>query len=183
VGDFQVKAAKAPSAIGDGLREMMLTALHRSGYFIVVERMGVLDLVAEQRLADPAVKAPGRMDVADIMVYGIVSEFEPEAGGFGYTNLLPQAGLIVRQSSKFAEMAIDIRAVDVTTGRVLAAQRIPGSAQTFSGGLGGVIGGVGLPVGLAAYRDTPMELAIRDCIQKAALFVANNIPEDYFSHR
>jgi curli biogenesis system outer membrane secretion channel CsgG len=44
VGDFQVKAAKANQQIGDGLREMFLTSLHQSGYFNVVERMGIQGL-------------------------------------------------------------------------------------------------------------------------------------------
>jgi curli biogenesis system outer membrane secretion channel CsgG len=175
VGDFSVRAAKASAVIGEGLRDLMMGALQQSGYFHVVDR-GNTPLSGRSNHA-------ARPEVTDIMVYGIVSEFEPEAGGFGYSNFLPQAGLIVRQSSSYAELAIDIRAVDVTTGRVLVAQRIPGSAQTFSAGLGGSISGVSLPVSLNAYRGTPMEQAIRDCIEKAAFFVANNIPDRYFSYR
>ena len=190
VGDFQVKAAKATQQIGDGLREMFLTSLHESNYFNVVERMGIQDLAAEQILsrsgmAGPRVALPaGQMDVADIMVYGVVSEFEPEAGGMAFSNFLPQMGMSVRQSTKFSEMAIDVRAVDVRTGRVLVAQRIPGTAQSYSAGLGGRIsaGGLSMPVGLGAFRNTPMELAIRDCIQKATYFVINQIPQDYFRH-
>ncbi len=188
VGDFQVKAAKANQQIGDGLREMFLTALHQSGYFNVVERMGIQDIAAEQALsrsgmADSGAALPGgQMEVADIMVYGVVSEFEPEAGGLSFSNFLPQMGFAVRQSSKFSEMAIDVRAVDVRTGRVLVAKRIPGTAQAYSGGLGASlgIGGISMPVSLGTFRNTPMELAIRDCIQKATYFVINQIPQEYF---
>lgn len=190
VGDFQVKAAKANQLIGDGLREMFMTSLHRSGYFNVVERMDIQGLAAEQalsrsELADSRSGVPsGGMDVAEIMVYGVVSEFEPEAGGVSFSNFLPQLGMAVRQSSKFSEMAIDVRAVEVRTGRVLVAQRIPGTAQSYGGGLGMGIafGGFSMPVSLSAYRGTPMELAIRDCIQKATYFVINQTPESYYRH-
>jgi curli biogenesis system outer membrane secretion channel CsgG/lipoprotein NlpI len=190
VGDFQVKAAKANQQIGDGLREVFQTSLDQSGYFNVVERMRIQDIAAEQTLdssqeASPSSAPPrGKMDVADIMVYGVVSEFEPEAGGMAFSNFLPQMGLAVRQSTKFSEMAIDVRAVDVRTGRVLVAQRIPGTAQAYSAGVGAHLsaGGFSMPVGLNAYRNTPMELAIRDCIQKATYFVINQTPQEYFRH-
>jgi|GEM_PF-835918 len=190
VGDFQVKAAKASQQIGDGLREMFLTSLHESGYFNVVERMDIQGLAAEQALsrsgmAGHAGAMPGgEMDVADIMVYGVVSEFEPEAGGMAYSSFIPQMGMAVRQSTKFSEMAIDVRAVEVRSGRVLVAQRIPGTAHAYSAGLGVRIsaGGISMPVGLGAYRNTPMEWAIRDCIQKATYFVINQLPQDYFRH-
>ena len=45
----------------------------------------------------------------------------------------------------------------------------------------GAVGG--MPVGLNAYRNTPMEVAIRDCIQKSVMYVAGNIPEVYFRHQ
>lgn len=190
VGDFQVKAAKANQQIGDGLREMFLTSLHQSGYFNVVERMDIQGLAAEQALSrsgmagQGAALPGGQMDVADIMVYGVVSEFEPEAGGMAYSSFMPQMGMSVRQSTKFSEMAIDVRAVEVRSGRVLVAQRIPGTAQAYSAGLGVRIsaGGMSMPVGLGAYRNTPMEWAIRDCIQKATYFVINQVPQDYFRH-
>lgn len=190
VGDFQVKAAKANQQIGDGLREMFMTSLHQSGYFNVVERMGIQDLAAEQAMSrssmvgQAAAMPGGQMDVADIMVYGVVSEFEPEAGGMAFSNFLPRIGISVRQSTKFSEMAIDVRAVDVRSGRVLVAQRIPGTAQAYSAGLGARIsaGGLSMPVGLGAFHNTPMELAIRDCIQKATYFVINQVPQDYFRH-
>lgn len=45
----------------------------------------------------------------------------------------------------------------------------------------GAVGG--MPVGLDAYLNTPMEVAIRDCIQKSVMYVASNIPEVYFRHQ
>ena len=125
------------------------------------------------------------MDVAEVMIYGVVSEFEPEARGLAFTNFIPQAGMAISQRSNVAEMAIDVRAVDVRTGRVLVAKTIPGSAQSFAGSVSGAIpmGNLSMPVGLGGFRNTPMEWAIRDCIEKATYFVVNNIPRHYFRHR
>jgi hypothetical protein len=87
----------------------------------------------------------GQMDVADIMVYGVVSEFEPEAGGMAFSSFMPRMGMSVRQSTKFSEMAIDVRAVEVRSGRVLVAQRIPGTAHSYSAGVGARISAGAFP--------------------------------------
>ena len=190
VGDFQVKAAKATTEIGDGLREMLHTALHNSGYFIVVERMDIQGLAAEQALSrsrmartDSALPE-GRMDVAEIMVYAAVTEFEPEAKSANWFNVIPKAPLAISQKYNEAHMALDMRVVEVASGRVLATQRIPGLAISMQASLSTVLPGtrVGIPVSLSMYRSTPMELAIRDCIQKSVMYVINNTPEDYYSH-
>lgn len=191
VGDFQVKAAKATTEIGDGLREMLHTALHNSGYFIVVERMDLKGLAAEQtlshsRMARPESALPeSRMDIAEIMVYAAVTEFEPQAKSANWVNVMPRMPLAVSQNYNESHMALDMRVVDVASGRVLATQRIPGLAIAMRASLSTVIPGtpLGIPVGLSVYRNTPMELAIRDCIQKAVMYVINNTPEDYYRHR
>jgi curli biogenesis system outer membrane secretion channel CsgG len=191
VGDFQVKAANAGQYIGDGLREMFLTALHKSGYFIALERMDIQGVAAEQALShspmarkESALPA-GQMDVADIAVYGAVTEFEPEAKGFAYPFFFGSLPMTGGQAYRESHMAIDIRVVEVQTGRLLGAQRIPGIAMAMKTDIGAAIplGGINLPASLSVYKNTPMEEAIRDCIQKATIFAVNNIPEAYFRHR
>ncbi len=192
VGDFQVKAAAATRAIGDGLREMLVTALHNTGAVTVVERIDLPGVAAEQALSRSPMAASGAvvpeaaMDVAQVYVYGAVTEFEPQAGGSSFytpgTDKLPVG---VSTQIAFSTMAIDVRLVDVATGKVLAATRVPGAARAARGSVGVAVtaGGLSLPVGLEAYRSTPMEEAIRDCIQKAALYVVNNVPEAYLGGR
>ncbi len=191
VGDVQVKAAGATAAIGDGLREMLHTALHGSGYFIVVERMDLAGIAAEQALSRSTQARldgglpEGRMDVAEVMVYAAVTEFEPEAKGASWVNFMPGVPLAVSQQYNEAHMALDVRVVDVASGRVLATQRVPGLAIATQGSVSVLVSGAvgGMPVGLNAYRNTPMEVAIRDCIQKSVMYVAGNIPEVYFRHQ
>jgi len=191
VGDFQVKAAKATPYIGDGLREMLLTALHRSGYFIVVERMDIQGIAAEQALSrstmarpDQAIPAAG-MDVADLLIYGAVTEFEAEAGGSDF-------GLGAGGSTPFSfgaggkqsHMAIDIRVADVRSGRLVLAKRFVGRADASRASLGvsPLVGGRNVPFSFGGFRNTPMERAIRDCVVQATQYVANNLPRDYFRH-
>ncbi len=186
VGGFEVKAAKASSAVGDGLREMMVTALHNSGYFVVVERINLKDLTegafAAGRAGDPTSVG---LDVAELVVFAAITEFEPTAGGSSFMNFMPGVPLAVGAQISYAELALDMRVVDVATGRVLAAQRVPGMARSARGTISAVIplGAIGVPAGLEMYRGTPMEWAVRDCIHKASLSIANTVPLEYFRHR
>ncbi len=191
VGDFQVKAANAGQYIGDGLREMLVTALHGNGNFIVLERMDLKGLAAEQalsrsRMARPGEALPeGQMDVAEIMVYGAVTEFEPEARGGGLNVGLGNIPLTLGVQSKAAHMAIDMRVVDVASGRVLATGRVSGEAQSAQASIGANISarGTSIPVTLGGFQNTPMEQAIRECIGGATAYVVNNTPPQYFRHR
>ena len=190
VGGFEIKAAKAAGAIGDGLREMLVTALHQNGYFRVVERDDLRGLRAEQDLSrSPLARGgsamPQRMDVADIMVFGAVTEFEPAAGGSSFMS--PVMGLPLAMGARitWSEMALDVRVVDVRTGRVLGAERIPGMARFAQATIAGAVpmGPVSIPASLSVYRNTPMEFAIRDCLRKVGYFVINSIDDEYFRHQ
>ena len=190
VGGFEVKAAKANGVIGDSLREMLISELHESGYFIVVERDDLRGVMAEgdlsrSALAPTGAALPERMEVADIMVFGAVTEFEPKAGGSSWATPVMGAPLAIGTKISWAQMALDIRVVDVRSARVLGALRIPGVARSVQGTVGGALplGPVGVPAGLGVYRGTPMEIAIRDCLHKSAYFVVNSIDEHYFHNR
>lgn len=191
IGDFRVKAATANQAIGDGLREMLLTALYRSGNYIVVERMDIQGLAAEQALSRSRMAREGsavpdqQMDVADVMVYGAVTEFEGAAKGSGFQVGVPRLPLSLGHESSTAHMAIDVRVVDVASGRVLGAQRIVGDAKSSQTGMSGTptVRGVGIPASLGVFSNTPMEQAIRSCVDKAAAYVSATVPAGYFRHR
>lgn len=191
VGDFQVKAAGAGQFIGDGMREMLVTTLHNSGNYVVVERMDLPRLAAEQALSRSRMARPGaaigesQMDVAEIMVYAAVTEFESEAKGGGVQLGIPNLPLNLGRQTKTAHMAIDMRVVDVATGRLIAAQRISGEAKSSQTSVGTIlsVGGTSIPTSLGAFKNTPMEQAIRECIQKATAYITSNTPQQYFRHQ
>lgn len=190
VGDFTVKARGATLWIGDALREMMETALFESKRFNVLDRLDMSGLTAEQKLSytklarPDAPKLGGQLDVAELLVYGTVSEFEEEAMGAGAQAEMNNMPATASVDGKIAHMAIDIRVVDAATGRLVAARRIKGDAASGQA-LGGFKVGGGsseTPIGLGAYANTPMELAIRDCIYRSVIYMTEYIPGKYFRY-
>jgi curli biogenesis system outer membrane secretion channel CsgG len=190
VGGFEVKARGATTYIGDGLREMLETALFESRRFNVLDRLDPKGLTAEQMLSYSKMAREGspklgrQMGVGEIMIYGTVTEFEAQASGAGVKaemNRLP--GKASAEASK-AHMAIDVRVVDAASGVVVAARRIAGSALSGEAAVGTTIGGgtTEMPISLGAYANTPMELAIRDCIYRSVIYACNSVPKDYFKH-
>lgn len=190
VGDFTVKARGATQHIGDGLREMLESALFESLRFNVLDRLDPEGLKAEQQLSYSKMAKPGapklgaQMEVAELMIYGTVTEFEADAKGAGLNVSAPNVPVTASAAGKSAHMAIDIRVVDVASGRVVAAKRIAGSAASFKASAGTVFGtGQGaIPVSLGAYANTPMELAIRDCIYRSVIYACHGLPPGYFRH-
>lgn len=191
VGDFQVKAAGAGQFIGDGLREMLVTTLHNSGQYVVVERMDLQGLAAEQalsrsRMARAGAAVPeGQMEVAEVMIYGAVTEFESDERGGGVQFGIGKLPLNVGRQTKTAHMAIDMRLVDVASGRLITAQRIASEASSSQTTLGTTlsVSGVSIPTSLGAFKNTPMEQAIRDCVQKATAAITGHTPSQYFRHQ
>lgn len=191
VGDFQVKAAGATMAIGDGLREMLVTGLFNTNRFIVLERQAIQDVMLEQDMGasgrvQPRTAAPtGQIEGAEILVYGVVSEFEANASGGGINLGFTAIPLSLGGGAKNAHMAIDVRVVDTTTGRILSASRVEGKATDYSANLGTFLdaGGIGMPVSLGAYSNTPMEKAIRVCIDRAVQDLCYKTPAQYFHYQ
>ncbi len=189
VGDFRVKASRASVYIGDGLREMLETALFESGRFNTLDRLDPKGLAAEQALSYSKMARPGspklgrQMAVARLLVYGAVTEFEPEASGGGISAMMPGVPVSANMAGKNAHVAIDIRVVDTATGVVVAARRIAGSAASYMANASTRLfeGKYTMPVSLGAYKNTPMELAIRDCIYRAVVYLCNAIPKKYFT--
>jgi curli biogenesis system outer membrane secretion channel CsgG len=188
VGDLQAKAANASSAIGDGLREMLITALHNNGRFIVVERMDLQTLAAEQALSRSRMATPGmaipeaRMDIAEVMIVGAVTEFEPEAGGTGINLGFTKLPFSFGRKSTNAHMAIDVRVVDIASGRVLGSKRIKGkaTASQTNVGISPKVSGGRIPVSLGSFQNTPMEEAIRGCIEQSIDFIVASVPQQYY---
>jgi curli biogenesis system outer membrane secretion channel CsgG len=190
VGDFTVKARGSSRYIGDGLREMLQTSLFESLRFNVLDRLDTQGMAAEQKLSYSkmakrgSAKLGAQMEVAELLFYGTVTEFEAEASGAGLKAALPGLPASAEVSGKNAHMAIDIRVVDTASGRLVGARRIAGSAASYKAAAGTRIGsGSGtMPISLGAYKNTPMELAIRDCIYRSVIYACKYLPGEYFKH-
>jgi curli biogenesis system outer membrane secretion channel CsgG len=189
VGDFQVKAAGAPMVIGDGVREMLTTSLFNTNRFIVLERQAMQDVLLEQdlgasgRVRRDTVAPIGRIEGAQLLVYGVVSEFQMGQSGTGLSIGIPNVPLSLGGSVQNAHMAIDLRLVDTATGRILFATRVEGKASDYSGGVTTQFGWrrAPVPVSLGSYQNTPMEKAIRVCIETAVAHLCNQTPQTYYN--
>ncbi len=198
VGEFKDKTAKGSWSggwmgmfgmnfrqIGDGMRDMMTTALFNSNRFIVLERAQLESVLAEQDLAAAGrIKKgteakTGEIYGADLIITAAVTEFQGNSKGVGGgTRVL---GVRIGGGVKKAHVAIDVRIIDATTSQIVSATSIVGNATSF-GAQGGTNIGGRLPVNLSGFSKTPIEKAIRVCIQKAVDYIAGRTPEKYYRY-
>ncbi|MBU1124694.1 MAG: hypothetical protein KKC84_01585 [Candidatus Omnitrophica bacterium] len=192
IADFEVKAAKATREIGSGLREILINVLTNSGRFVVVEPNA---LAAQARAATPVIEdttaslEKQEIAAADLIITGAVTEFEPKAsggssgiGGGGGVGSGMLGGLLAAAVNK-SHMSLDIRIFDVGTSEVIASTKIQG--QATDGTVNVSAAGLGdwrLTGALAAYRNTPMEKAIRICVIETLRYVSQAVSGQYYKY-
>src|SRR6056297_449745 len=174
-------------SIGDGMADMLTTALVNSGRYIVLERQALDDVLGEQdlgasgRVREETAAAIGEIEGAELLVVAAVTEFDGNSGGtsgsLGGGNLGRVVGAIAG-GSRSAHMAIDLRVVDARTSRIMAATSVEGEAKDFDigGALGGWSGSVGLGGALSTWENTPREKALRAVIEASVDYVISVTP-------
>lgn len=174
VADFDIKAPKATTEVGLGLREIMVNALVNSNRFLVAPRQTV----------GPAVQD------ADLIISTAVTEFEPQAsggsagvGGGGGSNSGAFGGLLGTALNK-AHIVLEIRIINASTSEVLSSMRVQGQASEATGSnAGNGMDNWSLSSGLSAYANAPMEKAIRVCMIEALHYVGQAVPEQYYKYK
>jgi len=183
-------------AIGDGMADQLATALFNSNRFIVLERQTLDNVLYEQDLgASGRIKqetaAPiGEIEGAELLVVGAVTAFEGNAegtqGGLGGIVGGTFGAILggISGGMRKAYMAIDVRIIDTRTSRILAATAVEGEASdvNMSGALGGAFGGGALGGALGGWKNTPIEKALRICIQKAVAFISSKTPPVFYRY-
>lgn len=167
VTNFEWRSGQGSGDVGRGMTDMMADALFNSGRFIVLERERLNEVMDEQDLSNSRrfkkeTAAPiGELEGAELLIRGAVTQFEPNCSG----------GSIILVSAKKACMAINLRILDAKTGRVVNATTVEGTSSNGSVGL--IFAGGALPIGLGAFSKTPMEQAIRQCIEAAVQHIVD----------
>jgi curli biogenesis system outer membrane secretion channel CsgG len=157
--------------IGDGMRAMLTSCLFETGEFIVIEREMLQDVLMEQKLgvtgvvSDETAVPVGEVEGAEVLIFGVVTDFEPAAKGIG---------------SSFGGMqqnhiAMDLRLVDARTSRVISTTTVEGKAtdvylDTAALQYIGAEFGKFYPT-LAVWQNTPMGTAIRICLDQAVGYI------------
>jgi len=122
---------------------------------------GMSDMLADALFNSNRFIVLERENIKEVMIVrGSITEFEPNCKG--------GAALIV--AAKQACVTVNLRIVDAKTGRVVNATTVEGRSGTVGGGL--VFATGTLPVGLGGWKKTPMESAIRNCIETAVQHIA-----------
>lgn len=166
VSAFEYRAGQGSAEIGSGMSDMLTNALFNTGRFIVLEREGLKEVIKEQDRADSGrfkkeTMAPkGELEGAELLVHGSVIQFEPKCRG----------GSAILISGNVACMAINLRIIEAKTGRVVNATTVEGTSADNRVGI--LFNSGSLPVGLGTYSNTPMEAAIRNCIETAVQHIA-----------
>jgi len=195
---FENKSAKGGGEIGTGMSEMLANGLFATNRFTVLEREAIGDVLMEQdfgasgRVKQETAAAIGEIEGADILVMGTITEFEPGTSGVGgeAERAFDLPGHISRRVGEFlgsvkaggalkkSHVALIIKMVDAKTGRRLASEQVEGKATDIEG-LAGLSRGT-LSGSLSGYSKTPMEKAIRICIDEAVKLIVAKTPEKYY---
>lgn len=161
-----------------GIHDLLVTALLNSGAFTVLERQDLGELASERLLraeAGETVSVDASLEGADFIVAAAVTGFE-QSGGGGLPLPLPVGndghfGLLWLKRG-VASLSMDIRVLDVRTGRVVHATGVRGSARRFGVDLDAYVnvsrhGYLALPGVLGYYNKTPMHAALLEMITLA----------------
>jgi curli biogenesis system outer membrane secretion channel CsgG len=138
VGSFENKADHhwyhGPDP-GEGMADMLITALIKSGKFRVFERAALDEILAEKNLsmsdlASPGVEAAKKVEIGDILVKGVITEFGYKEGKIGgsIAKLGGRGGL----KSYTGRVAVDLRLISVGTSEVLWADSVDKSESSKS---------------------------------------------------
>lgn len=110
--------------VGDGMADMLITALVESGKYQVIERTELDHIMKEQGLGQSGLVTQesaatiGKLLGVELAVIGAVTEFGHSKGGVG--GRIKGIGLGVNKLS--ATVGIDVRFVDIMTGEILDAK-------------------------------------------------------------
>jgi len=178
VMDFENKSSfQGQWTLGDGMADMLTTALVQTNRFIVVERPKIRKILEEQDLAASGRTAKvdaakvGKLIPAQIGVTGAVTEFsfqKQKTGiGFEYKNV----GIGFQTGA--AHVAINLRMFDTTTGQVLFSERVEKNA-TFTG-IEADYTNKSLAIGGEHFRKTPLGKATQEAINDAVFRIALNM--------
>ena len=163
--------------LGEGLTEMLVSELFKTGRFIMVERAALAEIVKEQELGqtglirkDTAAKV-GAILGAEMLVTGAVTEFEAESSGGG--GAIGYQAFAIQTQTKTAHVGVDIRMVDATTGEIVRSHNAEGKAEETAVAFAGQIKGV--TFGSDAFLKMPIGQATRRAIQNAVAFIAQEM--------
>lgn len=189
-------AGMEANAVTGGIRDMITTALFQSNRFIVLERDAIGDALLEQefsasgKVGETTTIPTGQIEGAELLVVGAITGFDAAAaGGGGFPIPIPinrgRDVVVLDIEVRKAFVSMDLRVIDVRTGRVVSTVAVEGAARKFGAGLSGFArtrygGAVRIPTLLRGFANTPVEKAISEMVDAAVTHVVEKTPPVYF---
>lgn len=183
VANLKDPSIGSPAAVTSGIHDMLIQSFFATDQFTLVEREGLDAVVAEHilnergRVGDNAKIPEGLLEGADLLVLSAITGFDAGAAGAGgFPIPLPINGhggfAVLNVQSKKGFASMDIRLVDVKTGRVVAAASVEGADRDYGFSLGYIDvsskwGDIDLPNVMTLFKNTPIEQALNKMIDKA----------------
>ena len=121
--------------VGEGVSDMIVTELVKSGNFRVIEREQLNKLLAEQDLGQSGIVTQqsaaqiGKVLGVEIAVFGAVTEFGYKRGDTG----VRLGGTKVGVGKQSAVAGLDIRMVNTSTGEIITAENVRESKNALAG--------------------------------------------------
>jgi curli biogenesis system outer membrane secretion channel CsgG len=183
-----------PTGVLAGIRDMLVTELFGTGQFIVLDREDLNSVMVEQEFSQSArvgdaTRIPlGQLEGAELLVVGALTAFDTGAGSEGGALPIPvplgrdakYGWGVLNLSFKRGYAAMDLRIIDVATGRIVASTAVEGKNTRFGLNFTGLfdIGGsaIKLPGILSYFSNTPVEDALQKMVAAAIGTIAEQKP-------
>jgi curli biogenesis system outer membrane secretion channel CsgG len=174
VSRFEDRTGSGYHSLGEGMADMLITALVKSKKFMVLERQDIERLLQEQQFGESFMVTPetapkvGQILGVELFVIGSITEFGQKesdvSGGFSAFG----AGL----KTKTSRAAVDIRIVNTTTGEIIASETEEGSES--STGIAVAYEDINFS-NIDSWDDTDIGKAAREAIGGCVKLIAENM--------
>jgi len=114
--------------VGEGMADMLVTSLVKTGNYQVYERQEIQKIMQEQSMGQTGAVTQesaaqvGKLLGVELAIFGAVTKFGYSEGTVG--GALKQKGLGLGVKSTKATVAVDVRFVNTTTGEIITAESV-----------------------------------------------------------
>jgi len=174
VARFEDRTGSGYRSLGEGLADMLVTALVKTGKYTVLERQEMERILKEQQFGQSFMVTPqtapkvGQILGVELLVIGSVSEFGTKESSIGGGFSVFGAGI----KTKTSRAVVDIRLVNTTTGEIIASESKEGSES--STGIAFRYEDIDFSK-LNTWDDTDIGKAARQAIDGCVKLIADNM--------
>ena len=130
VTDFENRAGYSQwGRLGRGMAEKLIEDLIATGKFVVLERIALADVIAEQnldRLAPIRPDQEARLTQAQALIRGVVTDIEVTSGESGGVKV---KRIRIGGKKQKTRVKVNIRIIDTVTGQIIESRTVEGLAQ------------------------------------------------------